>query len=115
MKPLVNVARAMGRLEITVDPDAGPASRMFASFLKFGVQQDLVSTREIAERISAIRQGRISDWRTVQNEFVLHIFFDHATIKLQYPDDNLPSNITLSLDELEDGVERWLHGLSDRG
>ena len=114
MKPLINVVKRDGGFVAIAQDKTNPAGELLALFLEHDVQESESSARELMGQIRGVRDSSHPKWRRVGNAFILHVNPDGAEIEMQYPDDSLPPNAQLTLDQLEDGVERWLNALSGR-
>ena len=82
-----------------------PAHDMLAAFLVMDIQRNPEWARELAEKIEAVKTGRLSKWERIGNAYRLELSSKNALIE-DLVDEDAPAH-TVPLNEVSAAVKSW--------
>jgi hypothetical protein len=83
-----------------------PAHDMLAAFLVIDIQRNYEWARELAQKIRAVRSGRITEWERIGNAYRLELSQQGALIEDLVDEDGPVQPVTLS--DLARAVDAWI-------
>ena len=89
-----------------------PAHEMLVAFLVMDIQRNPDWAYEIAERINAVKSGKLPVWERLGNAYRLEITPKGALIE-DLVDEDSPAH-TVSLNEFSKAIEAWMEGMAPK-
>jgi len=83
-----------------------PAHQRLLAFLVLDIQHSPVWAQELAEKVAAVRAGKLREWERSGNAFCLTLSATSARLEDEF-DENSPV-YTVSLEEFETAVLAWI-------
>jgi len=84
-----------------------PAHDMLAAFLVMDIQRNPEWADELAEKIEAVKTGRLSKWERIGNAYRLELTSETALIE-DLVDEGAPAQ-AVSLNEVSAAVNAWIN------
>jgi hypothetical protein len=86
-----------------------PAHAMLVAFLVMDIQRNPQWAREIAERISAVKAGRLANWERIGNTYRLELTANGALIEDLVEEDTPAQWVPLK--EFSTAIDAWIETL----
>lgn len=83
-----------------------PAHDMLVAFLVMDIQRNAQWARELAEKIEAVKTGRISSWERIGNAYRLELTSNNVLIE-DLVDEDTPAQV-VPLNEFSTAVNAWM-------
>jgi|GEM_PF-1843483 len=89
--------------------DRQAAQKRAIAFLTMDIQRVREAAVELADKLEAVRSGELDRWERLGNAYCLQVLPDRATIEDTVDDQS--EACTLSIEELAQLVQDWMHDL----